>query len=279
MIMNTLTTSPFLQQRNGADTCVITNGIPKSGTYFINKIVAYLGHWENSRVHIIPGEYYTVPPEGDFIYIQCPEHHTVQRLLNGQFMAAHLPWTQKLEDVMRESTPTRCIKHILLYRDPRDMLVSYTRFVTNSPTYRRTAVARARQNFMRSNFSTDKERLTYIIQERLDNYSTKYDYLQYESWLRSPQCCAIRFESLYKEFRELPRNGLGDVLNRLLAYLNVDVNSIDPIDFHRNVFGKSLTASGEENKIGQYTRYFEAHHYEMLKQSNYPKAIENFGYS
>lgn len=276
--MNTLTTNPFAQQRKEADTCVVTNGIPKSGTYFIHKIVAYLGRWKNIRVHIIPGEWYTVPPEGDFIYTQAPEHSSVQRILNGQFVAAHLPWTQELEDVMRENLPTRRIKHILLYRDPRDMLVSYTRFVTNSPTYRRTAAARAKQDFMRLNFSTDKERLTYIIQERLDNYSEKYDYLQYEPWLRSPQCCAIRFESLYTEFRELPRNGLGDVLNKLLAYLNVDISSIDPIDFYMNVFGISLTASEEENKIGQYTRYFEPHHYEMLEQSNYPQAIKLFGY-
>jgi hypothetical protein len=37
--------TPFSEIRKEADTCVIGNGIPKSGTYLLNTIIAYLDKW------------------------------------------------------------------------------------------------------------------------------------------------------------------------------------------------------------------------------------------
>jgi hypothetical protein len=80
---------PFSRQRKETDSCVITNALPKNGTYFINRIIERLGHWENVRAHIIPGEWYTAPSEGDFIFTECLERFSIQKLVNAQFVAAH----------------------------------------------------------------------------------------------------------------------------------------------------------------------------------------------
>ena len=269
---------PFSRQQRDTDTCIITNAIPKSGTYFMNKIVGYLGKWENIGVHIIPGEWYTVPVHGDFIYSKCSEPFSVKKLRNGQFIAAHLPWRETIEQVIENATSARRIKHVFLYRDPRDTFVSYMRFVTNSPNYFRTADARAKQKFMRENFSNDDDRLSFIMKERKQHYSAKYDYVEYEPWLRSRNCCAVSFEDLYTEFIDIKENGFGKVLRKLFNYLEVDIDTIDPVGFYNNVYGKSLTASDEKNKIGQYQRYFKACHYRMIDNSGFRKILDAFGY-
>jgi hypothetical protein len=87
--------------------------------------------------------------QDDFVFHECLPQDSVKKLLNGQFVAAHLPWSKKLEQVIEDITPTRRVKHVLMYRDPRDTFVSYMKYVTNSPSYQRTPRARARQNFMR----------------------------------------------------------------------------------------------------------------------------------
>ncbi len=271
--------TPFSRQHKDTDTCVITNGIPKSGTYFINKIIEALGKWENIRIHIIPGEFYTVPVNGDFIYYECLPRFSVKRLLNGQFIAAHLPFTEDLDQVMGNVTFRRRIKHILFYRDPRDTLVSYTRFVTYSPNYYRTQIARAKQDFMRTNYSNDDDRLTHIIKERADNYSVKYDYLAYEPWLHSPNCCAIKFEDIYTEFIGIKENGFGNVLRKLFDYLEIDAGSIDPTSFYNSVYGKSITASDEKNKVAQYKRYFKEQHYNMIDNPEFRKVLDAFDYN
>jgi hypothetical protein len=138
--------------------------------------------------------------QDDFVFHECLPQDSVKKLLNGQFVAAHLPWSKKLEQVIEDITPTRRVKHVLMYRDPRDTFVSYMKYVTNSPSYQRTPRARARQNFMREKFSNDDDRLTYVIQERKDDYSEKYDFLKYEPWLHSSHCCAFKFEDMYMEF-------------------------------------------------------------------------------
>ena len=269
---------PFSRRRKDTDSCVITNALPKNGTYFINSIVERLGHWENIQAHIIPGEWYTTPLEGDFIFTECLERFSIKKLVNGQFIAAHLPWSRDAEQVIGKVTPTRRVKHVFLYRDPRDALVSYMKFITHSPTYYRTPRARARQDFMQEKLSNDDERLTFVIQERQEHYSVKYDYLAYEPWLSSRNCCAIKFEELFTEFTGIKENGFGNVLEKLFDYLEIDTSAIDPIRFHTSVHGKSITASGEKNKIGQYKHYLKAQHYNMLDNSGFRKILDTFGY-
>ncbi len=270
--------APFSRQQRKTGNCLITNAIPKSGTYFINKIAECLDQWEDTKVQINPEFWYTLSSQGDWCVFNCLPQFSVKKLRNGQMVAAHLPWSEDLERVIKNMTSTRRIKHVFLYRDPRDALVSYMRFVTYSSIYNRTSIARAKHKFFQENFSNDDERLTYLIQERQNNYSVKYDFLKYEPWLHSRHSCAIQFEELYSEFLEIKEKGFGDCFQKLFNYLEVDINAIDPINFYNSVHENSLTASGEKKKLSQYKRYFKDEHYKMLDNADFRKVLEVFRY-
>jgi len=241
---------PFTPQRKNTENCMITNAIPKSGTYFINRIVECLGHWQDTQVQINPAFYYRIPLCGEMKKVSCLSQDAVKKLRNGQFAAAHLPWNKALERVIEEPIKSSKIRHLFIYRDPRDVLVSYMRYVTYSPNYTRTPKARARQNFMQNNFSTDRERLTYMIEERICNTKARHDFLQYVPWLNHPHCCAISFEALNAEFLShlnTNRGEFGVVLKRIFAYLEVNPSHVEPRHFYTDVYGKSLTATGKKN--------------------------------
>ena len=67
-------------------------------------------------------------------------------------------------------------------------------------------------------------------------------------------------------------------LRRVLHYLEVNSDAIDSRDFFDKVYGKSRTATAEENKVGQYKRVFKDHHYDLLKQDNFDTILEAYGY-
>lgn len=270
--------TPFSCQQRNTGNCLITNAIPKSGTYFINRIAEYLDKWEDTKIQINPDFWYTLPPQGDLGVFKCLPQFSVKKLRNGQMVAAHLPWSEHLEQVIENVSSTRRIKHVFLYRDPRDMLISYMRFVTYSAIYNQTPAARAKKKFFQENFSNDDDRLTYLIQERKDNYSVKYDFLKYEPWLRNRQSCAIKFEELYLEFLDIKENGFGNIFKKLFDYLEININTVNPINFYNCVYENSLTASGEKKKLSQYKRYFKDEHYKMLDNADFRKILDVFGY-
>jgi hypothetical protein len=152
------------------------------------------------------------------------------------------------------------------------------RFVTYSSVYNKTPAARARKKFFQENFCNDDERLTYLIQERMNHYSRKYDLLKYEPWLHHPQTCAMKFEELYLEFMQIEKNGFGPLFNQLFCYLDIDIKSLDPVSFYKNTHENSLTASGKKTKISQYKYYFKEEHYELLDNDNFNNILNAFGY-
>jgi hypothetical protein len=272
--------TPFSSEKKSTDSCVIANAITKSGHFLIVSILEYLGRWEDIEVQISFTHWSDGPPHGDIVIHRCLHQFAVKKLRNGQMVVATMPWTRGLEKSIGQVTPGRRIKHVFVYRDPRDVFVSYVNFVTYSENYARGQATREYQRFMRENFSNDDERLTYIIKDgRNRNWRNMYFLSRaYEPWLRSPSCLAIKFEDLYPEVAHLRKGVLGKVLRGLLDYLEVDVNTIDPLDFYDKVYGKSLTATSLVRKVGQYKRAFKDHHYALIDNPEFRNILNAFGY-
>ena len=256
---------------------MLANGIPKSGTYFLHKLVESLRRWHGLRLHLIPGELYTMPVSGDFEYRSIPSSLAVRRIQNGQFMPAHLPYSEGLESAIARTSESRDLRHILFIRDPRDTLVSYMRYVTHSTSYQRTEVARRRQRHLRG-LASDSERLAFVMRERLDNYSIKYDYSSYSPWLRSEHCHVIRFEEIYREFEQSSEQPVGSVLSNLLDYLDVDLSREEIVALRQLVFRQGFTASGASSIIGQYRRYFGKTHLALFSEPLFQRGMEALGY-
>ena len=266
----------FSASRGRADSCVLGNGIPKSGTYLINRVVEFLGLWENLHVHVGERKWVQYEPEESG---REPVTHPglppdmVQKLRNGQFVAAHLPHSPELERVIARTKPNRRIRHLLIYRDPRDIFVSYTRFATYMEAYAATPSSREHQRFLREELADDDERLSHIIEKQM-----RYPYEKFLPWLENPHCLALKFEQLYPEVLAAGQGRLGPVISGALTYLGVDPSGVDPQALFKFVAHRSKTASAETEKVRQFEKYFKPEHYRQIDRPEFRRLVEDLGY-
>ena len=264
---------PFSESRSDAPTCVIGNAIPKSGTYLINRVIEFLGRWENVGIHVNPLHWDRVRPDHRVVMRMCLPRFAVRKLQNGQFVAAHLPWSRGVEQAIGECTGDRHVKHVFMFRDPRDTFVSYLNFATYLKQDLRTAGSEDERRFMRDQFSHDDDRLAHVIETR-----KSYKFLKYSPWLDNAHCHPVSFEDLYQDLRRAQDGELGPSLRALLEYLVVDADALDPAALHGYVYNRGLTATQEENKVGQYKRVFKDRHYAQLDTPAFRGVLSAFGY-
>jgi hypothetical protein len=261
--------TPFASRRTSTDSCVIGNGIPRSGTYLVNNILQNLGGWENIGVHINGRTWDTWQRDGRVTIHPCVARFALQKLRNGQIVGAHLPWSRELEKAMGRVTVQRRIKQVFIHRDPRDTFVSYLSWVTTSERFLTTAGGKEFRKFMLEKFDNDDQRLSYIIGQPQHSHSV---YQSYAPWLQSPRCLAVKFEELYSEISDLKDGIVGPVLGQLLRYVEIDVAGVDLTEFHSRVFGQSVT------EIGRYKKVFKDQHYALLDNPEFKNTLRTFGY-
>ena len=266
--------TPFSRRETDTDSCVLANGLARSGTYLIHSIVTNLGKWEDIGVHINSGAWHALPHEGKAGAIhQCSPQIAVKKLRNGQVVAAHLPWSKALERSIGRVTPARRCKHVFIYRDPRDAFVSQLNWHTYSEKFLLTSSDGERRKFILENFSDDGERLTYFIENRF-----KWDYMSYIPWLHSSHCFAVKFEDLDADATGLRDGRMGDTLRNLLIYLEVDPDAIDPMAFFDKDLRNSHNSSSVEHKVGQWRRVFKEQHYAQLDTREFRDTLQAYGY-
>jgi hypothetical protein len=262
--------TPFDKPCSDAPTCVVGNGIPKSGTYLINAVLDNLGRWRQTGLHINRTHWDDSTREPP-LQRPCLQSYALRKLRNGHMAAAHLPYDPATESVIAHPVPGRSIRHILLFRDMRDTFCSYARYATRNKTF--GELAPTVQKFMRENFETDEQRLTWVIGERID-----FHFMRYHPWLTSPAALAVKFEDLYTDMLKAQDGEMGATLGRIVDYLDVPRGGIDLPGLSARALGNSTTASAESNKIGQYKRYFTDEHYRMCDTAAFRKTLASFGY-
>ena len=272
---------PFSTLRTDTDSCVITNGVPKSGTFLLKSIVVYLNQWADFGAHLHPTNWQTLARAwGEPTEHTCTPRYALRKLRNGQVVSGHLHWTSGLEREIRRTSPERRIKHLFIYRDQRDVFVSNMNSSARSENYLKYSGSDAKnqRKYLEEKFSNDDELLAYFIQYKRD-LGLKNGIREFLPWLYSPNCLALKFEDLYQDIVGLREGFWGDTLVGILDYLEVAKDDIDPSEFYDGVYGKSHNASDEEHKIGQYKRVFKDQHYALLDEPEFRETLQLFGYT
>ena len=171
--------TPFSSKRSSTPTCIVGNAIPKCGTYLLDAIIHSLGSWERINIHVLSRHWDRVVT-GEAT--TCTPSYALRKLRNGQSIAAHLPYLRETEKVIDHKTNNRHIKHLFMYRDPRDSWTSYMRFFT----YAKLNEGSDLQKNLQLNFNNDSDRLEHIIK-----YHYRYYTLRYLPWLESNNTHAI----------------------------------------------------------------------------------------
>jgi len=117
---------------------VMLNGPAKSGTHLLSDCLSLLPRMMFSGRHFVPHEFRAGPTtEGE---VTPPLDITrlrrwLDRCPNGMFVTTHAGYQPELVELWRDLE----FRHVLLLRDPRDIVVSFTHYVTSSPWLKRHA--------------------------------------------------------------------------------------------------------------------------------------------
>jgi hypothetical protein len=243
---------------------LIANGIPKSGTYFLDAIVKATGLWQPTGLHLAAPHTVVRHADGTTTTEPRPAVDEIPKLQPGTFANAHMIWTAEIEAAILEAN----VKHVLIIRDPRDTIVSMMRWQTYNPQFVTTPAERQRQTELQLGFVNDADRLKHFIMLMRWN-----DFAQYAPWLKSPACHVVRFEPLYTELASASDDM--PTVKALFAYLEIPM---PPAEQLRAALHIGITSSGEKNKVGAWRDLFTAEHLQLLDYPQFKESMAALGY-
>lgn len=209
---------------------VLLNGPGKSGTHLLGDCLSLMPKMIHSGRHFALAEFVAYPdkPWDAQFYHSKPrpalDKRRLKRFLKacpqGMFVTAHARLHPDFQELIEELQ----LKHILLLRDPRDIVVSYTFFVMREPWHHHhkyyTETLKSDEERMMAticgfNRCDTADRPLASIQERFDGFIR---------WLGGPSTLVCRFEDLVgprgggdgeKQLAEIRR--IGDFVERPLT--------------------------------------------------------------
>ena len=235
---------------------ILCVSIPKAGTHLLERALC-----------LHPMLYRKLIPTVNDSNIQ--KWNTLAALLEelspGQIIVAHLSFTP---DTL-EAIETRDIRCIFLIRDPRDIVISQTFYISRNKKHPLHRVFRSQTNFK------DKLRLAVeghakgglpSIGRRLEHFA---------GWLESG-CLVVRFEDL------IGPQGSGDkskqlkTLRSIYDFIEVDVDEDRIISISHQLFS-NISPTFRKGAVGQWKQYFDAETKKMFKAVA-GKALIQYGY-
>ncbi|MBI5450851.1 MAG: sulfotransferase domain-containing protein [Gammaproteobacteria bacterium] len=170
---------------------VMVNSIPKSGTNLLKNIVATVPNMS------VCGDVSLAAQRYDSVERIAYIRSSIGKSKPGCIYTGHIPFSEEIHSWLSEQK----LKHIFLYRDPRDVTVSIYHYIMKEKTPRHAYYD------MFSKFGSDHVRLMKVIsgfgggEKEYRNSpeeipSIKLAYESYESWMNRPDVLAVRYEDL-----------------------------------------------------------------------------------
>ena len=174
---------------------IVANSIPKSGTNLLLKVFDNVGYLKRANTGV------------DFLMSLSEVKDILRRLRRGEYLYAHLFYTPEYQRFMEEFS----VKHVLIVRDPRDVVVSHAFYVSRQPLVRLYQLYKS--------LESTRERILTSIRGVPDDFiegqygldSIGERYRKYVPWLDDPQCLVVKFEDL------IGSHGKGNDKNQLQA--------------------------------------------------------------
>ncbi|WP_349410291.1 sulfotransferase domain-containing protein [Pseudalkalibacillus sp. SCS-8] len=159
------------------------NSIPKSGTHLLKQILMGIPGMQHHPDKGIFGHFHTQPPK---------QLNWIRTLDHNEFANGHLYYSPEWEAFFNELN----MKQIFIFRDPRDVIVSYAYFIPKleiHPLY---------PTFNQPGF-THRDRLKFLIEGGDPITSTKYEqpdvnkwFTSFSDWMDRKNIFTVRFEDL-----------------------------------------------------------------------------------
>lgn len=240
---------------------VFANSIPKAGTNLLSRLLKMMPN-------VVPAWTYHIDETMDGAFRQLRSGK------RGQIITAHMPWTQKLAEVLEEEQ----YKKVFIVRDMRDVIVSGLHYVTKKDR------SHPLHAYMKS-LPDDDSRLTSLIkgvdaayypnQIKPDSWYND-SYRSFIPWIDDSDCCLLRFEDLIGE----QGGGSGGVqaqqISKLAAHLGIDLDRNEVTKISANLFSSS-SRTFRKGQIGDWVYHFSDFHKEIFKEY-YGELLIRLGY-
>jgi hypothetical protein len=235
---------------------VLINSIPKAGTNMLERVLDHFPLLRNSGQRTLRGW-------------KALDNNTRNRIIGikrGQFFTAHLPAHEEILAPIKSEG----IRVLLMIRDPRDIVVSYCKYVTSIDL-----THKAHGYF--SSLKDDDSRLMAMINGVDHIVSPISEALsRFEGWLDQDNVLVIRFEDL------IGREGGGDDVNQrrivesIGKHLLMELTDKQIQRICENIYSKK-TLTFRTGKIGNWRNCLKSHHIDAFKE-NVGEMLVRYGY-
>lgn len=221
----------------------IANSVPKSGTHLLHQLLNGIPGVHNEMWRP-EKKFFADPFKGDYF---ADHQRRLKQLAPGEFGVCHLHYSERYARMLNEIG----LRHIFLYRDPRDVLVSLSYYIPEKwhdhPLH---------QDF-KLRVTDTRARIRQLITGVPGKFPGFMQYMgPFYGWIRHERCMNVTFESLVAS----PRTRREATL-RILRYLWQGVNPPQPLEQMANMAISSInpatSATFRKGVIGEWRREFD----------------------
>ncbi|WP_416728633.1 sulfotransferase domain-containing protein [Fictibacillus sp. JL2B1089] len=229
------------------------NSFPKSGTHLMFQIL--------TGIHSITFDQNLHLYEG--VSTQLAEHQReLEKLKESEFLSGHIYYSTSWEKLLQDLD----MKQIFLYRDLRDVVVSYNYYIekVDAPLH---------QYYQKKQLSK-KERMLSIIRgiPELGHQDIHDWFSEFKGWLKAPNVLSVKFEDLLRSEESLDQS-----VQKIVKFIteeeseNLDQNVIERAKENISTKGSATFRKGT---IGNWKEEFDDEITTAFKETAGPLLIE-----
>lgn len=251
---------------------VIINSIPKSGTYLLTQLISALGAYPKAGDLHFNDQHYTMGTDahGALHTVQIPSPNHLSAIPYAHSAPAHLTWSAALDETLKKQH----IGMFFMYRDPRDIVISYMKYAMYSDIYRfETEGHRQYYEFLLT-LENDQRRVEHILMHRL----FLFQFYENAPWLFSSSCMPVSFESLYKDVVSLQDGVIGPTITRIMTYLQLTALPCAPQQLFEQVYGKGKTSMLDKKSTSSHVDFYDEALWKATESPYFRTVMHLYGY-
>ena len=213
---------------------IYVNSIPKCGTHLLTKCI-----------ELLTGRTLVEPPTR--VLAETVAAGKLPSILRDEFLATHLGYSDQAISVLKKNH----FKTFLIYRDPRDKLVSQVYFILNG-------------GWQQSMKNSPLRKLPFgqLLTRLIKGVAKEYN--DFLPWLKNDLCCAVKFENLIGSQGGGSRKAQVKELHKIAKHINLPLNNKLVERVNKNLFGGTVTF--RQGKTGGWKSHFTKKHKVLFKK-------------